>query len=277
MDENEDKTQEAIDAHHRHIDEILASFLFALQRCIELAQHRLITYLLKSLRFDAGVLTRTAANQRVLRRLPRLWNQALDEAHLEAVVTNYTDTFPQQITEFQRILKTLNERAKNPLPFPKFTNDDLSYFGALQQTAAADMAGLVESAGQTLSSRSIFAAGGISFKDLAAFIIEKTGASQSRAAAFAETALMVHFRTVAAVGFERIQDKLKTPLRFAYRGPLDSITRPFCRHVLEMHRDFTKAEIDQMDSGQGNGTVLYVCGGWRCRHSWVMSLKQSIQ
>lgn len=277
MDEQDDKTQEAIDAHHRHIDEILAAFLFSLQRCIELAQHRLITYLLKSLRFDAGVLARTAANQRILRKVPQLWNRALDEAHLEAVVTNYTDTFPQQITEFQRILKTLNERAKNPLPFPKFTNDDLSYFGALQQTAAADMAALVESAGQSVTSRSIFAAGGISFKDLTAFIIEKTGASQSRAASFAETALMVHYRTVAAVGFERIQDKLKTPLKFDYKGPLDSITRPFCRHVLEMRRDFTKAEIDQMDSGQGKGTVFYVGGGWRCRHSFVISLKQTTQ
>lgn len=267
---DDDQIQQALQSHSHRIDQQVADFLASLGIVIELSQHRLSNYLLTTLALDAGLVARTAANIRILRRLPQLWQRSLAEAGLERVVTEFTDTFPQQIREFEQILRVVNHVAKEPLPIPVFTNADRSYFKAWRQSAAVDIASTVEAPGAALRT-----APGISFKDLSKFIVDKTGAAKPRAEAIAETALMVQYRTVSATGYERIQSKLGHALLYSYMGPLDRVTRPFCRTVLEVGRDLTRQQIDGMDSGQGKGTVFYVCGGFRCRHSWNVSLKQS--
>lgn len=52
---------------------------------------------------------------------------------------------------------------------------------------------------------------------------------------------------------------------FEYIGPLDSITRPFCRPLVG--HVFSRQEIDQMDNGQ-TGDVMVSGGGYNCRHHW---------
>lgn len=54
---------------------------------------------------------------------------------------------------------------------------------------------------------------------------------------------------------------------FRYWGPLDGITRPFCRrHVGKV---FTLDEINALDNRQtGRGSVLIAAGGYNCRHHW---------
>lgn len=53
--------------------------------------------------------------------------------------------------------------------------------------------------------------------------------------------------------------------KFVYLGPLDKITRPFCRKIVG--RVFTTAEIKAMDNGQGLDVMTYG-GGYNCRHQW---------
>lgn len=50
---------------------------------------------------------------------------------------------------------------------------------------------------------------------------------------------------------------------FVYAGPLDQITRPFCRE--RVGRVFTKAEVADWDNGQGLPAAVYL-GGYNCRH-----------
>lgn len=54
---------------------------------------------------------------------------------------------------------------------------------------------------------------------------------------------------------------------FYYAGPADSKNRPFCRSLISQGRVFSREEINTMDNGQTPvGTVMYACGGFRCRH-----------
>jgi hypothetical protein len=53
--------------------------------------------------------------------------------------------------------------------------------------------------------------------------------------------------------------------KFVYLGPLDKITRPFCRKVVG--KVFTINEIKAMDNGQGLDVMTYG-GGYNCRHQW---------
>lgn len=51
---------------------------------------------------------------------------------------------------------------------------------------------------------------------------------------------------------------------FRYTGPSVNI-RPFCAQHL--NRIYSIEEIEELNNGQ-NLSVLYFCGGWRCRHHW---------
>jgi len=51
-----------------------------------------------------------------------------------------------------------------------------------------------------------------------------------------------------------------------YLGPLDSLTRPFCRALI--NRAFTLEHVAELDNGQ-TGPGLWGGGGYNCRHRWV--------
>jgi hypothetical protein len=57
--------------------------------------------------------------------------------------------------------------------------------------------------------------------------------------------------------------------KYVYVGPLDRITRHFCRDLLrERGKQYTQAEIDKMNNGQINPVSTFA-GGYNCRHQWV--------
>jgi hypothetical protein len=75
--------------------------------------------------------------------------------------------------------------------------------------------------------------------------------------------------TTTVMAYQRVlhlekADKAGTD-KFLYIGPLDSITRDFCRE--NVGRIFIRQEIDAMDNGQGLPVSIY-CGGYNCRHHW---------
>lgn len=53
---------------------------------------------------------------------------------------------------------------------------------------------------------------------------------------------------------------------FAYMGPADEKTRPFC--MTHVGKVYTRAAIDQMDNGQ-LPNVFLTGGGYNCRHMWM--------
>lgn len=61
---------------------------------------------------------------------------------------------------------------------------------------------------------------------------------------------------------------------FIYIGPLDEVTRPLCRHILETKQVWTDAERRELNSwadNKGNTPALPVetyGGGYNCRHQW---------
>jgi hypothetical protein len=78
------------------------------------------------------------------------------------------------------------------------------------------------------------------------------------------------YRTVAANAYDKIQAKVKQPLRFKYLNPRDKVTRPFCLDLLDKNQAYTKDEILQMDNGQDLDPWT-ACGGWNCRGSWNLA------
>ncbi|MDP3767024.1 MAG: hypothetical protein Q8S13_03335, partial [Dehalococcoidia bacterium] len=55
--------------------------------------------------------------------------------------------------------------------------------------------------------------------------------------------------------------------RFAYFGPNDSRTRPWCAD--RVGALFTRAQIDEVPSDVGPQPPSLYGGGYGCRHAWV--------
>jgi len=52
-----------------------------------------------------------------------------------------------------------------------------------------------------------------------------------------------------------------------YLGPLDGVTRPFCRPLVG--KAVTRRQIQGLSNGQTAVSPLFAGGGYNCRHSWV--------
>lgn len=86
------------------------------------------------------------------------------------------------------------------------------------------------------------------------------------AATFADTAISQFDAQVTG----RIGDEAGIEY-YRYTGPLDKITRPWCRARLKNNIPRTKEEIDALAPSSSNSTGqsnFIGRGGWRCRHLW---------
>jgi hypothetical protein len=85
-------------------------------------------------------------------------------------------------------------------------------------------------------------------------------ASEPQIRTLYDTSVSIYGRAVEAV---QADDDPETP--FAYMGPVDHVTRPFC--LQHAGKVYTRAQIDALDNGQ-LADVFLTGGGYQCRHTW---------
>jgi hypothetical protein len=97
-------------------------------------------------------------------------------------------------------------------------------------------------------------------KDLVKDIARATDLSLRQARTIYDTGISTYARQV-----DLLLSSGKPDERYVYVGPLDSLTRPFCRtwigKVLE------RQEVEKLDNGQMPNPLI-TAGGYNCRHSW---------
>jgi hypothetical protein len=109
--------------------------------------------------------------------------------------------------------------------------------------------------------------------DAADRIARRLGVTQSQA--------MTEARTRAAMFDRAVTDE--TAARhgvqaYVYRGPLDGITRSFCRACLRMHNLYWPRDmVARLTNGQTPTSPLFTCGGYNCRHLWIPVTEESIE
>jgi hypothetical protein len=266
----DDALRRALRTHAISIDQIVARFLDDLETVVTRAQSVLQNKLLTLLKFDEKhAILRTPKNQRILRRLPVLWQTALDDSGLASVIQRYLDAFPSQIPAFIDILHAMNSLANTPYPIPTFNQSDYAYFNSLRLSAGADLSALVENAAAGVLTRTAYSLGALRYTDLVSHIQRSTDASVGRAENIADTGISMFFASVAATGYEKIQADSETALTYKYFGPDDRLTREFCESLLQKNRSYTRSQIDSMTNSQ-IPNVFVSRGGFRCRHIWAL-------
>lgn len=257
-------------------DGIISTFDTGFTSVLQKAQVRVALAMRSKLSLDVdGDIKATAANLRVIKALPAIFRQALESEGYDSLVVEFLSRFDGGLTVMDDILaKITNDFEVKPVTF---SAEDKKYFGEMKTGIAIDLeSGIATVAGQARRA-TMYSLGGTAFDDLAVDLAERLSISYGQSSTIAATGISTFYRTIANHGYQHIEDSLaKTnrQLEFTYVGPNDKLTRPFCtrlRGQAENGKTWTRGQIESMDNGQ-LADVFETCGGFNCRHQWVVAL-----
>jgi len=254
---------------NQYRDSALEAFDDNLQRIIQRAQTATIDYVMARLEIVDGVITRSAGNMRLLRRLPTIFMKQLDVAGFNPLVNGFISQFPAHLPSIQESLDVISQGMKTPLPKLGFTATDLNVLKGVAATTAQQLRDIVETESKKALSRVLFSVGGAKFSDMVAAIQEGTGMTLARAKVVADTSQAAFYRIALERQYERIQaTRPERPLLYRYTGPNDRRCRPFCHKIKNAsQKTWTREEIDKLDNHQ-IPNVFITGGGFNCRHQW---------
>ncbi|SRR5579872_1136279 len=253
--------------HGRYLDSMLDAFETHLRMITIRAQASLTGYLQRQLSITDGTVDRTPGNLRIIRSLDDRFMEYLDDAGYNTLLNSFTNEFTGQTVFLQDILQYLG--IGHPVGF---TASDLNLFTALKLNAITSLEMVAETAARNTMQRAMFSIAGLKFSDLVEMLATRLETSVGKAKTIADTAQISFYRTMTDATFRRIEADLpEEELEYVYSGPDDSITRPFCEHLLKAAKSYTRAKIDQMSNGQ-IPNVMISGGGFNCRHTWLVDL-----
>jgi hypothetical protein len=254
------------------INSLIANFERELNGILATAQARTLAQLQEKLSITGGKIDRSATNARTLRQFDAIFLEELDRAGYQHLLDELVSQFPNQLQYFQATLDVLSSAMKTPLPRVKFSPRDLQVFSGQALSVEDGLNAVMESIASQAKNRILLSVGGLPFADLAESLAKYLGKALPEATGLAETATATYYRIIADRGYQLIERDLPSmEIRYKYLGPYDIFTRPFCGHLLEVGKSYTRSQIDEMDNGQ-IPNVLISAGGWRCRHQWVIAL-----
>lgn len=103
-----------------------------------------------------------------------------------------------------------------------------------------------------------------SLTELSSRLSDRLGVSLERASTEARTQTAVYARALA----NAYADTTDLPVGYAYGGPDDGLTRPFCEACVGLW--FSRDLVRRLDNNQtGLPHPLESGGGYNCRHSWL--------
>ncbi len=264
-------------AHNGWVDSLLQNFQSELSGILAAAQARTVAQLREQLTTEDGKIIRSVKNAKALRKFDQLFLDNLDRAGYQHLLNELVNQFPGQLQYFQDTLNVISEGMKNPLPTVKFGPRDLQVFTDQGLSAKDSLQSVMESVAAQAQNRILMSVGGLPFADLAESLAGYLQKALPEAVGLAETATATYYRIIADRGYQIIEQDLPSQeVRYKYAGPDDKLTRPFCRHLVEAGKSYTRAEIDEMDNGQ-IPNVFISAGGWRCRHQWLIALEAKHQ
>lgn len=254
------------------ITSAVSAFRSNLEEMISRATVRTLAVLQRELDLDErGRVVVSATNQTLLRRIDKIFMQQLDGLGFQALLKGFVTSFPGQLPVFTETLEFINANLKTRLPDVTFKTSLGRVLAAQQTSATGILRRVVEAAAETATQKALFSVGGYNFEALSEILATQFRKSIGQAETLAATAMAMYYRTLAANGYGQIE-KVKEEVRYVYLGPLDRLTRPFCRRMLRRTRKtpLTHAQIDKLDNGQ-LPNVFVTAGGYNCRHQWAVA------
>jgi hypothetical protein len=266
-----------VDRLDQRTDSIISTFDTGFTKVLQKAQVRVALALRSQLDLDAdGDIRSTVANLRAIKALPTMFRQALEKAGYDDLVVNFIASFDGGLPIMDDILAQITNDYE--IKVVKFTPEDKKYFAEMKTGLAVDLEAGIDTVATQARRATLFSLGGTAFEDLTVDLAERLSASYGQASTIAATGISTFYRTIADRGYQHIDDSLartNRQLEYTYYGPQDKLTRPFCTRLMHQAangKTWTRAVIEGMDNGQ-LPNVFQTCGGFNCRHQWVVALE----
>lgn len=216
---------------------------------------RRIVELTNTLEAQGGRIQSTAINLGVARRVAADMQRWLAEAGADDLLRGAIDDMGD-LSRYRGVGQSVVGRTETNTAWSSANLD------AFRQVKMAELAEIPAAAVRAVEQ--VLLKGIVSAQDRAELINELAGlldTSLPRATTVYDTALSEYTR-LAVVGNARGTDDEA----FLFDGPIDAKMRPFCAE--RVGKVFSRAEIDGMDNGQLDNTLL-TGGGYNCRHTWI--------
>lgn len=265
--------QDVLERHNRYQDSMVQAFETHLRQIVLRAQARVLSDLQKRLSIEGDAIEASAANQRVLRSVGPLFMDAMREEGYDRLVEAFTGEFRRMMPFLDETFRLLGEEIDAKWQASGFTHRELNLLSSSQLNAAASIDAVIESTAGMAMTRGLFGVGGLRFGALAGVLTDRFEASIAQARTLADTSMTTFYRTAADIGYRTIeQDRPAQEVRYLYSGPDDKLTRPFCDHLIQLAKSYTREEIGRMNNHQ-LPNVFLTGGGWNCRHQWILDTK----
>jgi hypothetical protein len=265
-----------IAAHNKSQDSLVAAFEQHLREIVLRAQGRVIARLQVRLVITDGVIQGTAGNMLILRGSGKLFMTEMNNAGYQRLVNAFVGQFHQTLPFLQETLQVLGDQVGQKWGAKLgFTQADLSLLGAVQANTVAQLEGAIQAvAGQAIT-RGLFGVSGLKFGALVETLTDKLEQSIGNATSIGNTAVSTFYRTASERSFAIIAKDLPAQvLRYLYLGPKDKLERPFCKHLTDANKSYTREQIDKMNNHQFPvGSCFVTAGGWNCRHAFSLSTR----
>lgn len=260
-------------------DSILSSFDSRFSSVLARAQTRTTLRLRGALTIEEdGTVRPTARNIRALRQLPKIFRSNLSAEGYDSLVSGFLKSFNGGLPIMDEILEKVSDAYE--VETPEFTKQDKEFFEEVKAGTSLNLEANVDFVAQGARASTMFAVGGTPFAELAVELAERLHLALGQANTIAATGISTFYRVVAARGYNQIEDQLSKhdkQLEYTYHGPGDKLTRPFCMRLVEQARGgktWSKVQIDGMDNDQ-LPDVFTTCGGYNCRHQWLVALGEA--
>jgi hypothetical protein len=258
--------------HQAWTDTLIGQFELALKPMVDAATEKTLAKLKAALSLTDGAIDPTAANDKILANADGAFMAELNAEGYPKLLADYVGNFSDQLPYLQEMLVELGARsASDPIAF---SPQDLKILGRIEATTVGKLERLFAGAATNAVDRVLFSVSGLPFEQLVTTIAESMGKTLASARTWADTSVSAWYRTAASLQYDEIQ--ADTPgdeaLKFRYSGPDDIKTRPFCEALLNAGKSYTRDQIGAMSNGQ-IPNVFVSCGGFNCRHLFVLSLK----
>lgn len=266
------RVDRAVRKADERIEAISDTFQDELNRIVMQAQARTLSILQGGLTFKGGTIERTAANRRALSSISKVFQNEMQAAGYPSLIQTFVGEWPGLNKYLQDTINAITATWRNPPPPMEFSPDDLKLLVGKQVKSVAELRSVVTSLANQAQTKTLFSTGAMSFSQVTEILAKYTGKTIPQARTLAQTATTTFYRAMADRNYRAIEAATGEPAFFTYEGPDDQITREFCKKMLRRRRPLSREQIEALDNGQGLDPMTS-CGGYNCRHSWVLTME----
>jgi len=266
-----------VDIFNRHqawTDTLIAKFERELKPMVDAATQKAAAELEAALAITDGVIDATAANDKILAGADAVFMDALNAEGYPALLAEYTGHFSDQLPYLQEMLNEIGKSLGRDVSAIAFSASDLKVLDRIEATTVDKLSRIFAGAATVAMDRVLFSVAGLPFEQLVATVAQQMDKTMASARTWADTAVSTWYRTASSLQFAEIQNAMPggAALKYRYSGPEDLKTREFCEALLMAGKSYTRDEIDAMSNGQ-LPNVFVTCGGYNCRHLFILTLK----